>query len=152
MSDTLMQVAAMSLFPLIGGAVAGRSLRVGIRRGWSCSLLGGIVWGTFFGGMPLLFGVFQFLQTGAVYLVVIQFLVLLGSFVVVTVASDWVLDTFNPQIFGPILFGGLFMVVGVVLFLSLRGDSLQEALVAFAVFGGAGALVLVLSAVKALKS
>ncbi len=151
MSDSLVLLAALSLFHVIGGAIAGRSLRIGFGNGWSCNLLSRIFSGLVFGLFPLFFGVFQFFQTGSASFVLIQISVFLASFVLVLVASEWVLETFNPQIFGPILFGGGFMVVGVVIFLSLRGDSLRDALIGFTVFGGSGALVLVLSAVKALK-
>ncbi len=151
MSDTLTLLGFLGLFHLIGGIVAGKSLRRGIRQGWSCNLLAAIFWGIAFGGFPLFLGVTGFMRMGVPYLAAVEFLVFVGAFLAATLMPDWIPEIFNVPVLAPILFGGVFMVIGVILFMAIAGDSLPYALLAFAAFGGSGAVVFVTSAVKALR-
>lgn len=151
LSDVLELLGFLSLFHLIGGIVAGSSLRRGIHQGWSCNLIGAIVWGIAFGGFPLFIGVAGFIKMGVPVFVAVEFLVFIGGFMAATLMPDWIPELFNVSALLPILFGGVFMVIGVILFMAIAGDSLPYALFALAAFGGSGAVVFVTSAGKALK-
>ncbi len=141
----------MSVFQIIGGAVAGSSLRRGIHHGWSCNLLTSIFWGIVFGELPLFIGFTELARWGVLYLGAVELLVFVGAFLAAALMPEWIPEMFNVPLIVPILFGGVFMVIGVILFMAIVGDSLPYALFAFAAFGGSGAVVFVTSALKALK-
>ncbi len=151
MSDELALLGFLSLFHLIGGIVAGSSLRRGIHQGWSCNLFGAIFWGIAFGGFPLFIGVSGFVRMGVLYLAAVELLVFVSALLAAMLMPDWIPEVFNVSALAPILFGGVFMVIGVILFMAIAGDSLLYALLALAAFGGSGAVVFVTSAVKALR-
>ncbi len=142
----------LSLFQFLGGVVAGKNLRQGIRRGWSFIVLLSLFRGLAFAAISFFIGVVAFIIMGVPYLVLIEILVFVGAILVAALIPDWILETFNFQPLVPILFGGVFMVVGVVVFLALAGDSILPAFLFLAAFGGFGGYLFVTSALKALKS
>jgi hypothetical protein len=151
LSDTLALLGFLGLFHLIGGIVAGSSLRRGIHQGWSCNLIGAIFWGIAFGGFPLFIGVTGFMRMRVPYIAGVELLIFVGAFLAATLMPDWIPEIFNVSALLPILFGGVFMVIGVILFMAIAGDSLPYALFALGAFGGSGAVVFVTSAVRALR-
>lgn len=151
MSDTVTLLGFVGLFHLIGGIVAGKSLRRGIVQGWSCAVLFTIVWGIGFGGIPLFIGVPEFMRMGVPYLAAVELFFFVGTFLAAALTPDWILDMYNTSVLVPVVLGGVIMVIGVILFVAIAGDSLPFAIFALAAFGGSGAVVFVTSAVKATR-
>lgn len=151
MSDTLTLLSVLSLFQLIGGAVAGKGLRQGIRQGWSLIVLFSLFRGLGFGAMSFFIGLIAFLIMGAPYFILVEIFVFAAAILVVAFFPDSILESFNMQALAPILFGGILMAAGVVLFMTLSSDDLFQAFVALAVFEGFGGLVFVTSVLKALR-
>jgi hypothetical protein len=147
-----MLLGVVSLFQLVGGVVAGKNLRQGIRGGWSFIVVINLLRGLGFGAISFFIGVVAFIIMGAPYLILVELFVFAAAILVAVLIPDWILETFNFQPLVPILFGGVFMVVGVVVFLALAGDSILPALLFLAAFGGSGGYLFVTSTLKALKS
>ncbi len=110
-----------------------------------------IFWGFAFGGFPLFIGVPAFMRIGVPYLIAVELLVFVVALLAAMLMPDWIPEIFNVSALLPIVFGGVFMVIGVILFMAIAGDSLPFALFALAAFGGSGAVVFVTSAVKAIR-
>ncbi len=148
MSETFELLGLLILFHLFGGIAAGASLRRGIRQGWSWALLRPFSRGLVFGGLPLFFGATELARREVWHLAWIEVLVFAGTFLVASLMPDWILELFDDQIFVPILIGGAFMLIGVIVFVTLAGDDVLEAFLVLAVFGGVGGLVFVTGALK----
>ncbi len=151
LNDQVVVLGFLSVFHLIGGVAIGSVVRGWLRRGFSLRGLFLLIWGGMFGVMPLLIGAGMFTLGGKPYLVVLQIAVLALAILVTALTPDWFLESFDSQALGSVAFGGLFMLVGAIVFVALVQSEPLVALFFIAVFGGSGALVLVSGVKSALK-
>ena len=143
MNDPIVALVFVSIFHIIGGVAVGSTLR-GLRNGFPCGKIFILIWGALFGCMPLAIGVETFTKTGAIYLLGIEILVLASAILGAALIPDWILESFSSVDLFPLGFGGLFLLVGLIVGgFSLKTDPLFG-LVFGCIFGGVGAVVFIL--------
>jgi hypothetical protein len=144
-------LAFLSVFHVIGGVAIGSAVRGWLRGRFACRSLYLILWGAMFGLLPLVMGVMVFLPTGTVLFLGIQVGILLGTILVVALTPDWFVRAFDLQAMAPVLFGGLFFLVGVGMGVVTYGESPVSALLVGGLFAAVGGLVMVGGLVKVFR-
>ena len=152
MNELFGTFAFLSLFCLIGGAAIGSVVRTWRKRGPSFNSTFLLIWGGLFGGIPIFMGTVMFGAHGAFYLLGLQVGLFIGIILVVAFVPDLYLESFDMDKIAPVAFGGLFLLIGVVLGVVLITSNLLMAIIFFVAFGGAGALFFVQGLRAALKS
>lgn len=151
MDDTISQFGVLSLFHIAGGLIVGWNARQGLAKGWSCKLLSGMFWGAVYGLVPLLVEIFILAEAKIPYLPLLGLVIFVAAIFGALLIPDVMLETFSIETFGPILFGGALMVLGVYQFFMLVRESLPQALIGFVVTSGFGGFALVKGVLKALR-
>ena len=125
-------------FHIGGGAALGIALRRIIQDGLKLSSLAGngffLLWGSMFGGLPLVFG----LVSGSAWLVVIQLAVFLGTIVAVSLGYEWLRDLYSHPGMFVASFGLVFFVIGAALTVTLLGEGDSGGLPVGLIFAGIG--------------
>lgn len=152
MNELLGMFAFFSLFCLIGGAAIGSVVRTWRKRGPSCNSAFLLIWGGLFAGISLLMGIFLFGPHGAFYLLGLQLGLLIGIILLVAFVPDMYLGAFDMEKIAPVAFGGLFLLIGVVVAAMTITSEPLMAIVILLAFGGIGGLAFVQGLRAALKS
>lgn len=130
------------LFHLIGGLVVGSFFRQ-LRNGGSWSEFNRLVWGLAAGGLPMVIGASMFADAGMPHLVAVEVFVFSAAALVVAFFPDWFAEPFRSPHVKQIFFGGVFIIVGImVAILAWRASGWVAVLIGLA-FVGAGALLFV---------
>jgi hypothetical protein len=114
MNSAITQLGALCLFQLIGGAAIGSFVRALLRRSFSSTSFFFLIWGAFFGGIPIFFGVGQ-MQSGSPWFLVVQLAVFFGAIVLIAFISDELLSALRSGNTITIAIGGVFLVFGVIM-------------------------------------
>lgn len=149
-SEGLATLGFVSIFHIIGGIAVG----VGLRRlyhGLSLQPLFFLVWGGFFGGMPLLIGASELAEKGMLIFFVAEIAILLGTILVAALIPDWIIDGFKSTSIYLMLFGGAFLIVGLLAGLSTLREQLLAGLILLFLFGGTGVAILAIGLRQLLK-
>lgn len=152
MNELLGTLAFFSLFCLIGGAAIGSVVRTWRKQGPSCNSTFLLIWGGLFAGIPLLMGTVLFVAHGAFHLLGLQLGVLIGVILLVAFVPDLFLESFAFDKMAPVAFGGLFLLIGVVVAVITITSEPLIALVFLVAFGGIGGLLFLQGVRAALKS
>ena len=153
MNNSITQLGFLCIFNLIGGAAIGSVLRSVLRGKFSCNSIFFLIWGTGFGGLPLVFGVQEF-QKGASYFLLVQLAVFVTAILVVAFIPEDLLTTLrSPNIFA-IAIGGVFLTLGVaMLFTNLFPlKTLQDKLLGGGIFILTGGAVFLIGLWRLIKS
>lgn len=142
----------LSLFCVIGGVALGSVVRGWRKKGLSCNSIFFVIWGGLFAGIPLLMGTVLFAAHSAVYLFGIQLGLLIGTILLVAFVPDAFLESFDFAKIAPVAFGGLFLLIGVVVAVTTITTEPLMALLFLVSFGGIGGALFVQSIRDALKS
>lgn len=151
MNTLVGMLAFLSLFHLIGGIALGSVLRGWLRGKFACNNLFMLVWGTLFGGVPLVIGAVQFVAQGAIYLLLIEVAVFGGAILATALIPDWFLESFPAAKLAPIAGGGIFLLVGIGMSFSLFRTEPFSALVTLVTFGGMGGAMFIFGLVRLYK-
>jgi hypothetical protein len=148
--EALATLGFVSIFHVVGGVAFGVGLRR-LLRSFSCQPVFFLVWGGFFGGIPLLIGASQLLGKGQPIIFAVEAAVLLGTILVSAFVPDWIIDDFRSQNIYLMLFGAAFLFGGVIVGLSNIQEQFVTGLCLLLVFGGVGVLVIGLGLVRLLR-
>ncbi len=148
---TLGMLGFFAIFHVGGGIAIGSTIRQWLHGGFSLQQPFLLIWGAMFGGIPLCVGAGIFLSQGMPFLIAVQLGVLVATISVTALIPGWFLESFDLAVAMPVLIGGLFLVVGFGIGVSLWRTDTGGALLMLGVFGGVGALVFVLGLLKVLK-
>lgn len=143
MNSLLGTLGFLLVFHLVGGAVLGGTVRQWLHGKFACNSLFMIVWGSLFGLMPLYLGYTFFAPHGDFVYIGIEVGAFLGAILIVALTPDWFLQSFDAQRIMPVAIGGLFLMIGIVIFVVLIGAEPFVALLFLGAFGGGGLLALV---------
>jgi len=151
LSEALTILGFLSIFHIIGGVAVGVGLRKW-RSAWKSQLSRTppflLLWGILFGGMPLIFG----LAGGLRSIFVAQAVILLASVAVTFWFFDPLKEMLSHQYMFLIAFGGVFIVVGVIVGgLMIRTETGWQALLAGSIFLVVGTLILASGVAQWLK-
>jgi hypothetical protein len=128
-------------FHVAGGAALGVALhRIIQGRSRLPNLAGSgflLVWGSMFGGLPLVFG----LTMGSGWIVLVQLSLLLGTIVFVALRYEWLRALYSQPGMFVASFGLTFFLVGALLTASLLGEAEPGAILPGLIFGGIGGLL-----------
>jgi hypothetical protein len=152
MNELFATLAFLSLFCLIGGAAIGSVVRTWRKHGPSFNSTFLLIWGGLFAGIPFLMGIVLFAAHGAFYLLGIQLGLLIGIILLVAFVPDLFLESFDLDKIAPVAFGGLFLLIGVVVAMTSITSEPLMALVFLVAFGGIGGLLFLQGVRAALKS
>ncbi len=152
MNELFGMFAFFSLFCLIGGAAIGSVVRTWRKHGPSFNSTFLLIWGGLFSGIPILMGTVMFGAHGAFYLLGLQVGLFIGIILVVAFVPDLYLESFDFDKIAPVAFGGLFLLIGVVLAVAMITTEPLMALVFLLAFGGIGGLIFLQGVRAALKS
>ena len=112
-------VAFLLPFHIAGGAAIGAALRRAFQGGFSVGKLLSnaflLLWGSIFGGVPLVFG----LATGQAWFVLLQIAVFLGAIIVIAIGYEWLRNLYSHPGMFLASFGLVFFVIGVAVAVSL---------------------------------
>ena len=142
MNELIGQLAFVSIFHVLGGIAIGSTVR-SLRKGLDGRGIFFLIWGAGFGCMPLAIGAGIFSQAHAMYLFVIEVLVLAGAIGVMAFIPDWMLEMFTSPEMMPIEMGGLFILIGVIVGGAMLKTNPLFTLLFGGSFAGAGALLFV---------
>lgn len=141
-SELLRDFAFFSLFHVLGGLAIGFSLRQ-FRKGISVLAIFFLIWGAAFGLAPLGAGVQQFEQAGAPPLAVAEVIVLTSAVAVAFFIPDDMLAQLNSKNVSLMLWGSVFVLIGLVAGILVSGQNLFGGLLFLIAFGGAGLFMLI---------
>jgi hypothetical protein len=159
--NPLLLFGFVSLFHIIGAVVLASALHdfwQGLREGnlGGCQLLFKTIWAAMFGGIPFLFGIqFARAETGTALFLVGELLIWTAAFLVTLLARQSLrraLEPFANQEFLLILFGGSFLLTGVILMNFLTEAERQVGLLTGGILALLGAAILVLGLWRLFKS
>ncbi len=143
MSEGLTTLGFVSLFHIIGGIAIGVGLRR-LFRGISCQPVFFLVWGGLFGGMPLFIGAAELAAKGQLLFFSVEIVILVATILLVALTPDWIAEAFRSQSIYLMLFGSIFLIVGIGAGLAAWQEQFVTGLILILVFGGTGALILML--------
>ena len=152
MNNLVFLLLFMSVFHIVGGVGLGWALRQILARQFSCTVLFLIIWGGMMGVLPLAIGASSFLRTSAWYLLAVEVALLalvigLAAFV----PTDYLASFGSWQLmFAGI--GGLFIIVGAILFGTMLRQSLVFALLIGGVFMLVGGGIFAAGVISALRN
>ena len=128
-------------FHLGGGAALGYALHRIIKDGfeWSSIPQYGfwLLWGSMFGGLPLIFGVLM----GSVWFFVLELVVFAGAIVLVAVRYEWLRALYSQPGMFVASFGFVFLLIGASLTTTLLSEGSLEALMPGLIFIVVGGLI-----------
>lgn len=140
----------VSIFHVIGGAAIGVGLRR-LLRGVSVQPIFLIVWGSFFGVVPLFIGAVELAAKGMPLFFAAEIAVLLGTILLVAFIPDWIAEAFQSQNIYLMLFGSVFLLAGIGAGIAAWQEDVAAGLAMLFIFGGAGALMFGIGLTKLLK-
>ena len=154
LESPLFRLGLLSLFHIIGGSVVGATLRKMRQAG-----AGGVpnqgclfVWGIMFAGIPLMFGVGEFVESRTLWLLPAQITVLLGTILVTFLWGAAAKDLLNQDSIKFMGGGGVFMIAGAIAVSILFHEGEWWMVLIFGVvFIGIGALLFIKGLQIALK-
>jgi hypothetical protein len=145
-------VAFLLPFHVAGGAAIGAALRRAFQGGFSLSKLLSsaflFVWGTIFGGVPLVFG----LAMGQAWFILLELVVFLGAIVVIAIGYDWLRNLYSHPGMFIASFGLVFFVIGVAVAVSLLASGDASGILFGLIFGGVGGGILIAGILMLLRT
>ncbi len=150
MNENLFLVGFLCIFHIPGGAALGtvlRQLRTGQFGSQSYFF---IIWGSGFGGIPLLIGAASLLPSMPL-LFALELAVFVGTIVLVAFLPAGLLELFSWSSLGVVVFGALFFIVGAIIFAATWRESPFNALLPGALFMLIGVFALAVGVRQALK-
>lgn len=151
MNGLISTLAFVCLFHVIGGAAVGSTVRGWLRGRVACSSMYMVVWGGFFGGVPLVLGYNLLVPQGGILYFGIELAVLFGTIALVALLPDWFVQSFDGRAIAPVALGGIFLLTGLAVGMSTFAESPLTALGIGGLFAGVGGLVFISAVVRAIK-
>ncbi len=146
----LAMLGFVSIFHIIGGAAIGSGLRR-LSHGFALQPIFFIVWGVFFGVLPLYIGVSELTAKGFPLFFAAEIMVLLGTILLVAFVPDWIAEAFQSQNIYLILFGSVFLLTGIGAGIAAWQESIAAGLAMFFAFGSLGTFMFGMGLTKLLK-
>jgi len=123
MNDALGEFLFLIAFHLIGAIVVGLSLRQLLARQFACNTLFLLIWGIGFGITPLIVGANRFAQADLRPLFFAEVFLVVATIAVTVLAPDEYIASFFSRRLFLMIVGGLFLLLGAVVFgVMLRRD------------------------------
>ncbi len=140
MDSTAGILGFLSIFHILGGIGLGYALRQILARQLNPLPLFFIIWGSMFGGLPLIMGIAAFTASGQAFLIPVELLTFVGPILIVAFTPQEYLASFASAPFFLTVIGLVFLIVGAVMAYAIS----QQQLLLGCLFGGifilAGAL------------
>jgi hypothetical protein len=128
-------------FHLGGGAALGVALRGIYKEGFKLSSIAEngffLVWGSMFGGLPLVFG----LTMGSAWFFLLEVAVFLGAIVLVAVRYEWLRDLYSQPGMFVASFGFVFFLIGAALATTMLSGGATDAWPIGLIFAGVGGII-----------
>jgi hypothetical protein len=128
-------------FHLGGGAALGYALRSMIKEGFALSSIARygffVLWGSMFGGLPLLFG----LLMGPPWFLLLELAIFVGAIVLVAVAYEWLRELYSQPGMFVASFGFVFLLIGAALTTTLLSEGATEGVLPGLIFVFVGGLI-----------
>ncbi len=142
----------VSVFHIIGGIALGWVLRQILARQINSVVVFMLIWGSVFSLPPLIIGVSSLTAMHTGYLVLVEILILVAAISVTAFAPPEYLSAFASSQVLVIAFGGIFVLIGAGVTVATLREDLLEAILIGGVFALVGGVLFAVGLVMALKN